>query len=224
MAVWGVIIGCGKSEEIGQGMETAFLSLGPRPVIGHSLAAFERCPDIDRIMLVVDKERIERAANLVRMMGCTKVTNILAGRRQRRANLERVLEQAGDEKGVYLLHEASRPMVDQDVLGQTVKAAKRYGAAVAANLITEPLKFTAQGKKVKATAEKNTVWIAQTPQAFKHTVLSKALAHAARKKISWTEDESAIVESSNQPVHLVESPASNFKIRSSEDLHLMARH
>ena len=52
-----IIVAAGKSERMGANVDKAFLSLVDKPVVAWSLLAFERCPDIDRIVLVVRKEQ-----------------------------------------------------------------------------------------------------------------------------------------------------------------------
>ena len=52
-----IIVAAGRSTRMGAGIDKAFLSLINKPVLAWSLLAFERCADIDRIILVVRKGR-----------------------------------------------------------------------------------------------------------------------------------------------------------------------
>ena len=83
----GIIVAAGKSERMGQNVDKAFLSLGAKPVVVYSLRAFEKCPDIDDVVLVVQKERLEAARCMVQMFGCTKVKKIVAGGAQRQVSV-----------------------------------------------------------------------------------------------------------------------------------------
>ncbi len=67
----GIIVAAGKSERMGPKVDKAFLSLGTKPVLAYSLIAFEKCPDIDGIVLVVRKDRIEAAHGVAHMFGCS---------------------------------------------------------------------------------------------------------------------------------------------------------
>ena len=61
-----IILAAGKSERMGPGTDKAFLSLVNKPVLAWSLLAFERCADIDRIVLVVRKDQqVARHARLI---------------------------------------------------------------------------------------------------------------------------------------------------------------
>ena len=75
-----IIVAAGKSERMGTGTDKAFLSLGNRPVVAWSLIAFERCPDIDRIVLVVQEAakhgRLQLAFDAA---GIVEIEDLVAG-------------------------------------------------------------------------------------------------------------------------------------------------
>ena len=77
--VTAVIVAAGKSERMGAGTDKAFLNLGSKPVLAWSLLAFERCTDVDQIVLVVRKDQIVAAKALVRMFGISKFKTVVAG-------------------------------------------------------------------------------------------------------------------------------------------------
>ena len=65
--VTAIIVAAGKSERMGAGTDKAFLNLGSKPVVAWSLLAFERCADVDQIVLVVRKDQLIAAKAVVRM-------------------------------------------------------------------------------------------------------------------------------------------------------------
>ena len=76
--IFGIIVAGGKSERMGATVDKAFLSLGTQPVLAYSLQAYEKCQDIDGIVLVVRKDRLEAARGMVQLFGCAKVTRVVA--------------------------------------------------------------------------------------------------------------------------------------------------
>jgi 2-C-methyl-D-erythritol 4-phosphate cytidylyltransferase len=121
-----------------------------------------------------------------------------------------------EHASMIVVHEASRPFVTTDVLEETVKAGKRYGCAIAAHQLSDAAKLAPKGMKAVKTLERNSVWIAQTPQAFKYEVLEKLIAGTS-KNIKILDDESEFVRKPSE-VHMVEAGPANVKIRSSTDL------
>ena len=172
--IGGVIVAAGKSERMGPGIDKAFLSLGARPVLAWSLLAFERCSDINRVVLVVRKERVETALGLVRMFGLSKVAKVVAGGATRQASVLRGLEALGDETLLVAVHDGSRPCVTPELIARTVQSAKRCGSGVAAVKVVDTLKEATPDKTVTRTVDRTKLWAVQTPQTFKIDLLQKA--------------------------------------------------
>ena len=217
----GIIVAGGKGERMGPDVDKAFLSLGAKPVLVYSLLAFEKCPDVDEVVLVVRKERIESARCAVQMFGCKKVIKIVAGGNQRQQSVANGLAQIGAEAEMVAVHDGARPCVTIDLISETIKSARQYGSGVAAVKITDTVKEVEKGLTISQTIDRTKLWRVQTPQAFKVALLRKAFEMVAKKKIKIT-DEAAAVELICDNVRLVQSSSSNIKITSPDDLVLAA--
>ena len=217
----GIIVAGGKGERMGPDVDKAFLSLGAKPVLVYSLLAFEKCPDVDEVVLVVRKERIESARCAVQMFGCKKVIKIVAGGNQRQQSVANGLAQIGAEAEMVAVHDGARPCVTPDLISETIKSACQYGSGVAAVKITDTVKEVEKGMTISQTIDRTKLWRVQTPQAFKVALLRKAFEVVAKKKIKIT-DEAAAVELICDNVRLVQSSSSNIKITSPDDLVLAA--
>lgn len=214
MSAWAIVLACGKEQEITSGVDVGFLVLGDRPVLAHSLQTLQQCELIDGIILVIKKQRVDNALQAVRAYGLKKVQSIVAGTGSRISNLKKAYEQLPDSASAVLVHEVSRPFVELNVVTETVKAGKRYGAAVAAVRSTDAVKLAEKGQKVTKSLDRNTIWFVQTPQAFKRDVFEKMIKSGAK----LIDDESALLEKSRQEIHLVGSSEVNMKIRTARDL------
>ena len=82
-----IVVAAGKGSRMGGAVDKAFLTLGSRPVVAHALAAFERCPDVSEVVLVVRKDQLSAADSAVRMFGLRKVRRIVAGGATRLASV-----------------------------------------------------------------------------------------------------------------------------------------
>ncbi|MBM4147547.1 MAG: 2-C-methyl-D-erythritol 4-phosphate cytidylyltransferase [Lentisphaerae bacterium] len=218
---FGVIVAGGNSTRMGPKVDKAFLSLGTRPVLAYSVLAFEHCQDIDGIVLVVRKDRVEAARGMVQLYGCAKVKKIVAGGAQRQVSVAKGLEQLGPEVKVVAVHDGARPCITPGLVSETIQAAKRYGSGVAAVKITDTVKHVERGLTVTRTVSREKLWAVQTPQAFKVDVLQKAFK-AVRKKSADVTDEASALELIGEQVRLVPSSMSNIKITTPDDLVLAA--
>lgn len=217
----GIIVAAGKSERMGQNVDKAFLSLGAKPVVVYSLMAFEKCTDIEEIILVVRKERLEAARCAVQMFGCTKVKKIVAGGNQRQASVIKGLDEVSDEAEIVAVHDGARPCVTSELISETIRSARQFGSGVAAVKITDTVKEVEKGLTISGTIDRTKLWRVQTPQAFKRALLTKALELVNKKKMTVT-DEASAVELIHDDVRLVPSTPSNIKITTTDDLVLAA--
>jgi 2-C-methyl-D-erythritol 4-phosphate cytidylyltransferase len=219
--IFGIIVAAGKSERMGADVDKAFLSLGTRPVLAYSLIAFEQCPMIDGVILVVRKDRVDSARGLVQMFGCSKVRAVVAGGATRQSSVMNGLEKLGDDVKIVAVHDGARPCVTPALIEETIKFAKRHGSGVAAVKVTDTIKEVDRGTLVSRTVDRTKLWAVQTPQTFRVDWLRKAFIQAGKKRTVVT-DEAAAVEAIGEPVHLVPAPVLNMKITTPADLALAA--
>jgi 2-C-methyl-D-erythritol 4-phosphate cytidylyltransferase len=214
MSAWAIVLACGKDQEIGAGIDVAFLTLGSRPIVARSIQTLEQNPLIEGIVLVVRKERVDSALHTVRSFGCRKIAAIVAGGSVRLTNLKNALEKVPEEATAVLIHEASRPFVTDAVVAEVIKAGKRYGAAVAAVKSPDAVKLAEKGQKVTKSMDRNTIWLVQSPQVYKMDVLKKMLKNPGK----LIDDESELLAKGKQEIHLVVGSTGNMKIRNPDDL------
>jgi 2-C-methyl-D-erythritol 4-phosphate cytidylyltransferase len=217
---YGIVVAAGKSERMGVDVDKAFLSLGTQPVLVYSLVAFEKCQDIDGVILVVRKDRVEAARAMVSIFGCFKVKKIIAGGATRQMSVQNGLSQLSDEVSVVVVHDGARPLVTSSLISESIKGAKKNGSAVAAVKVTDTVKHVESGFVVSKTVDRTKLWSVQTPQAFKKEILLKAFETVKKKHLTVT-DEASAVELVTK-VHLIPAPVSNLKITTADDLALAA--
>jgi len=210
-----IILAAGKSERMGSGVDKAFLSLVNKPVVAWSLIAFERCPEVDRIVLVVRKDQQLASKAVVKMFGISKLHAIVAGGSKRQESVQAGLAACDVDTRCVVVHDAARPMVTSDMVSEVVKLAKRLPAVTLGRPVTDTVKRCEKGTAVTETVPREKLWTVQTPQAFQFKELRNA--YAKLDKAEFT-DDCQIVEQAGVPVKIVENLKPNFKITTVEDL------
>lgn len=216
-----IIVAAGRSERMGANSDKAFLSLGQRPVIAWSLLAFEKCHEIDRIILVVRKEQMVASRSVVQMFGLSKVQAVVAGGARRQDSVANGLAAVDPDTRIVVIHDAARPCVTTELIAETIKCAQQYGSGVAASRITDTVKYVKRGTTVDHTVDRTKLWAVQTPQAFRLDLLCKAYAQVATQSETVT-DEASAIEGLGEAVRLVEWPKPNIKITNAEDIAVAA--
>jgi 2-C-methyl-D-erythritol 4-phosphate cytidylyltransferase len=216
-----ILVAAGKSTRMGSNTDKAFLSLGSRPVIAWSLLAFEQCPMIDQIVLVVRKEQMLAAKSVAQMFGISKLRQVVAGGSRRQDSVVNGMREMAPETRIVVVHDGARPCVTPELIEATIKTAKRNGCGVAASRVWDTIKYVERGLTVDRTVDRAKLWAVQTPQAFKVELLQRAYETVEEQKAVVT-DEASAVELIGEPVRLVEWPRHNVKITTAEDLPLAA--
>ena len=211
-----IIVAAGKSERMGTGTDKAFLSLGNRPVVAWSLIAFEKCPDIDRI-IVVRKEQQLAAKAVAKMFGISKLVAVVPGGNKRQESVQAGLAVCDVDTRFVVVHDGARPCVTPEVISEVVKLAKRVGAATVGRRMTDTVKRVEKGTLVSATEEREKLWAVQTPQAFNFRVLQNAYKSLGKNDVT---DDCQAVELSGEAVRIYENREPNFKITTVEDLQI----
>jgi 2-C-methyl-D-erythritol 4-phosphate cytidylyltransferase len=219
--VTAIVVAAGKSERMGTGTDKAFLNLGPRPVVAWSLLAFEHCADVDRIVLVVRKDQVNASKSLARMFGISKMLAIVPGGTKRQDSVMNGLKALDIDARIVVVHDGARPCVTPETISETVKLARRGGAAVVGRRIWDTVKFVEKGTTVTRTEDRSKLWAVQTPQAFDVRLIKRAYEAVAEQKKEVTDDASA-VELLGETVKIYETEKPNLKITTVEDLRLAA--
>jgi 2-C-methyl-D-erythritol 4-phosphate cytidylyltransferase len=219
----GIVLAAGRNPAMGAHVDRAFLSLGTKPVLAFAMGALERCPDIDVVVVVVRRERVEAAAAVASMFGCSKVRHVLPGASLRQGSVQAALDALSDEIRIVSILDASRPCVSPELVSDTIRSAKRNGAAAAGARAEDGVKIVLKGQTVSKSCDRSKIWLAMTPQSFKIEILRDGLAAAKAKGITVGDDSEAAGLVSKS-VRMVPATVPNIKITSADDLTLAAAY
>lgn len=216
-SAWAVLIASGKGEKFSADTDTAFLTLGSRPVITYSLAAFEQCPEVAGVVVVAPKERVEHVRVMVQMYGFSKVRKIVPGTSQRQSSVMVGLKVLDENAPLVVVHDASRPCITSQQVTEVLKCAKRTGSGVLALRVVETPKVAPKGGKVVNSLDPSEVWLAVYPQAFQTVLLIKGYDQALKKKVVLSDDSEAVALA-GKDVNLVVSERPSIRISGPIDL------
>ena len=201
------------------GFDKLFALLNGRPVVAHSIAAFENYHCVTAIILVGQSERLGELKNLVRAEGYGKVTRIIAGGSRRQDSVKFGLEQLNATAKYVAVHDGARPLVRPALLERVFQAAQEHGAAASAALVNDTLKRVDHAGIVIGGVDRDRLFAVQTPQIFDRDLLLRAYAVVFETKLEITDEISAAEQIGEKPF-LVTNEEPNFKITYRSDLAL----
>ena len=218
MKVMAIIPAAGMGERMGGDLPKQFVLLKDRPVLSHTLSAFQTCPDVEGVVVVVP-EGYENfcAREVVEPYGLSKVREIVPGGRRRQDSVYEGLKLT-EGADIVVVHDGVRPLVRPEHISETVEICRKHGAVLAAVPVKDTVKLV-EGEVVRKTLPRDLLWAAQTPQTFLRKVLWEAFERAFEEGLYAT-DEASLVEVMGYEVRVVRGDYGNIKITTQEDLRL----
>ncbi len=220
MSVCSLIAAAGAGRRMGAGVNKVFMPLGGEPVLLHALRAFESCDAVDEITVVASPAEVDAASALVRATrGLSKVRRVVAGGERRQDSVFNGLRSLDAACDIVVVHDGARPLIRPELIARVVAAARKSGAAIAAVPIRDTVKLVREGVVVE-TLDRESLWAAATPQAFRRDLLEaayeKALTSGADGPIAT--DDAMLAEAAGIAVTVVPGDADNIKITTRDDL------
>ena len=210
--VGAVIVAAGSSTRM-SGVDKTFAPILGLPLLVHTIDQFESSSLVNQIVLVVAKNSVKRAQELIQQRTYTKVTDICVGGRRRQDSVLSGLESLSDCEWV-MVHDGARPCLNEAILQRGLEAAFEYGSAVAGVPIKDTIKIVSSQQIVEQTPDRSLLWAAQTPQVFRYQMLLDA-HHASDQDVT---DDATMIESLGHPVKMYQGSYENIKVTTSEDL------
>ena len=256
-----VILAGGIGARVGGTLPKQLLPLTDgRSVLEHAVSAFEQADCIDEVCIVMHPDYIMHAEQMLLANAWQKVRHIIPGGKERWESSVNAIRQVRGErlevKGQenncqlpiancpnivnLLLHDAARPFVSQEIIANVCEALKEHEAVVVAIPSTDTV-YEMKDGKVARIPSRATIMRAQTPQAFRLSLIAeayaKALPHLFNTQLSGKEgglsspllggvgggfptDDCGIVHEymPEVPIYIVEGEEQNKKITFKEDI------
>ena len=215
-----VILCAGSSTRFSQGNGSKQMAeVCGKPVILHTLSAFEASECISEIILVVRKEDIEPFKELVTANNIKKVKHIVAGGTTRQQSAAIGFKNISQKSGYVAVHDGARCLITPEIISQVTTVAHRFKAATAATKSTDTVKMADKRGFISKTIDRELVWNVQTPQIFEKKLYNVSLHYAKANNIEVT-DDCMMAESAGFKVKLVDTGKENIKITFKSDIAL----
>ena len=220
MKIIGIIVAAGKGVRMGGTLGKQFLPLGGRSILEHTISGFNESELIDQMVIVLSANDIDyfKSKILSKLTLLKKIQAVIGGE-HRQDSVYNGLRQIRAKDGIVLIHDGVRPFARSEQIAATVEKARQTGASILSIPVADTLKRVAENGRIQSTLERESVWMAQTPQVFRFPVIWQA--HQAARKAGYIgTDDAELVERLGLPVAVVPGSPYNIKITTPEDLAL----
>ena len=218
MSVLAIIPAAGMGVRMGGSTPKQFLSVEGVPIFVHTLRKFVAAEVIDEIFLGLRREDKERAQKEIEPEHFSKSVHLLAGGATRQETVAQCLKEAPPSTEVVVVHDAVRPFIELEMIRRVVDRARKQGAAILGISSVDTVKQV-ERQLILGTIPRERIVLAQTPQAFRFSILREAFDRAAADGFNGT-DESSLVERLGINVTVLMGSDRNIKITKPSDLPL----
>jgi 2-C-methyl-D-erythritol 4-phosphate cytidylyltransferase len=215
--LWAVLVAGGSSRRMGFNKLTA--DLEGRPVLAHSVSAFNDCPAVEALVLVCSSGARAELERIARAAAPSKLQAVVEGGAHRHFSVAEGLGCVPEDASMIAVHDAARPLVTSAMIERCLESARNNGAAACARPVTDTLKRINDEGFIIESVDRAHLWAVETPQIFR----AELLRHAYDEVIAtgaYVSDETSAVQAAGAPVALVSTPEWNGKITYPADLEL----
>jgi len=213
-----IVVAAGSSRRMG-GQDKLWLQIAGLPLLGHTLAALSRVPELAQLIVVCGRETMARLDTLHGQTPWSAVTAVVQGGAERADSVYRGLL-ALTPCDLVVIHDGARPCVTPALVRAGLAAARTHGAAVPALPVTDTIKAIDDRGMIAATLDRTMLRAVQTPQVFRYDLLMRAHEAAGAARSSCT-DDAMLLERLGLPIATFAGDRRNIKVSTPADIPLV---
>lgn len=215
-----IIVASGNSTRMGNGVSKQMMLLDGIPVVARTIMAFDKCEYINEIIVVAKEEEFYLYQEFQKLYKFKKLVRLVSGGNTRQDSVKNGFAAISNNTRFVAIHDGARCLITCEQIEKVCAAAFKVGSATAATRAIDSVKIS-NGKNlfIDSSANRDHIWLAQTPQVFKREIYELALKKAEVDKLTVTDDNS-LVENLGCSIKLVECGRNNIKITTPDDIPL----
>ena len=202
-----------------------FLPIYGKPLMVHTIEAFEMHDDIDAVVIATNDQYIDQVKVWCKQYDLGKVKAVVAGGDSRQESVYKGLmaisKISSSNDDIVVIHDAARPLISQKIISTNISGAKEYGAVDTVIKASDTIVNSVDGEKITDIPNRSQLYQGQTPQSFKLGLIIEAHEKAKNGQIPNVTDDAKLVISMGKDVYLVEGSKQNFKITTFDDLMML---
>lgn len=206
-----VVVAAGSGSRSGLNFNKVFYKIDNETIIEKSLKHFINDQDCIQIILVISENDQQTFEDLKLS---NKVEFVYGGKERSDSVYNGLLKVKAD---YVIIHDGARPYLKNETINKVKLALKQYDGVVVMVESIDTVKFV-ENNIIKETLDRTKLYNAQTPQAFKTSVIIGAYKKLQETDIKVTDDAQVVEFFSDVEVYVVEGDYSNIKVTTESDL------
>ena len=213
----------GIGSRMGQDIPKQFLHVKDKPVIVYTMERFQNNPQIDAIVLVTLPNWFGFVWAYAKQFGITKLKWVVAGGETGQESIFNglcAIKEECSSDTVVLVHDGNRPMVDDNIINDSLAVFGKYGSAVAAIPCTEVVFVSKDGATSQLSIPREELMRTQTPHTYFLNDLYNAHLEAKKSNITNTTASCSLMEALGKTTYFSKGSEKNLKITTTDDIEI----
>lgn len=214
-----IVAAAGSGKRMGLSFPKQFLKYKGKPLFINVLEVGENSSLVKDIIVVTKEELVDEVLDLCKSYNLKKIKKVIKGGEDRQSSIYNALKYCSKDS-IIAVQDGVRPFFKECYLEKALEELKNNKEIVGA-IIGVPVKDTVKrinkNNLIEETPNRETLYLAQTPQVFKGEILINSYEKALKDKFLGT-DDSSLVERYYKNIKIVQGDYSNIKITTMEDL------
>jgi 2-C-methyl-D-erythritol 4-phosphate cytidylyltransferase len=221
-----IIVAAGSGQRMKTNMPKQFLELADHPILYYTLKTFIKCPDIDKIVVVVPKLFINTCENEIIAPLAKEQSRVGSGKAKmycinggesRQESVYAGLQSLEVHTEIVVIHDGVRPFITPGQISQIIKQAREKKSVIFGVKPRDTVKQIDQENYIEKSIDRDSLLMAQTPQAFSYALIKQAHESAMNNGVCAT-DDAMLIEQISEKVYVLPGHPFNIKITTPEDL------
>lgn len=215
-----IIVAAGKGVRMGGDISKQFMKIGNKTILEYTLECFDKCSEIDDIILVVSDEYIEYCKNeIIYKNNFFQTINVVAGGKERQNSVYNGLKNVNSNTDIVLIHDGVRPFIEESYIQKVIYSAYKNDGCVLGVPVKDTIKICNEKGFITSTLKRDELLAIQTPQGFKYNILMEAYEKAIKDNFVGY-DDAILLERLGYNIKVEQGNYNNIKITTTEDLEI----
>ena len=207
---------------MGQDIPKQFMHVDNKPLIIHTMEAFQNHPNIDAIMVVTLPAWTAVLQAYANQFNITKLKWIVGGGQTGQESIFNGLTELSKiltKEDIVMIHDGNRCMVSSEIISNSLAAFHEYGSAVAAIPCVEAVfRSNDDGKSSDVSIPREQLFRTQTPHTYTLGKLLWAHEEAKKRGITNTAASCTLMQELGEKVYFSKGSETNLKITTVDDM------
>jgi 2-C-methyl-D-erythritol 4-phosphate cytidylyltransferase len=210
-----IVLAAGRGERMDSPIPKALMAFDGATVVARAVERAAAAASVSGVVVVAPPGFEAEVREAVEAFG---VDAVVAGGDTRHASVFAALAAVAVDVERILCHDAARPLASPGLFERTLEALEGWDAVVPVLRVVDTVKRIQDGR-VEGTEPRDSLALAQTPQAFRAAALRDAHGRAAADGFEGS-DDALLLERAGYRVRAIEGECTNLKITTPEDFRI----